>query len=402
MTHDDTDINLMLLTGGLPDSRQPATPRDWSGPARDTIVHVVGARPNFVKMAPVIAALEERRAFRQVVVHTGQHYDAKMSDEVLADLDFPAPDRFLRVGSGAHGEQTAKVLLAFEEVLRDERPVAVVVAGDVNSTLGCALAAAKHGVPVAHVEAGLRSFDWEMPEEVNRVLTDRLSDLLFTHSPEAVENLRAEGVVEGRIHHVGNTMIDSLRRSERSARRRRAWEAADVDRGDYALITLHRPSNVDDHEQLFRIVDAVVKLAARFPIVFPVHPRTRARLGAEGIGRLENAGVRCIEPVGYLDFLSLQSGAGAVVTDSGGVQEESSALGVRCYTLRPSTERPITLTHGTNLLLGDDAASLEQVRLSEWDPTPSAIPLWDGHAGARVADVLVTNYALSQLHLAHG
>ena len=397
MTHDDT--HLMLLNGGRPESWHPA---DWTGgPARDAIVHVVGARPNFVKMAPVIAALEARGAFRQVIVHTGQHYDAKMSDEVLADLDFPVPDRFLRVGSGAHGEQTAKVLLAFEEVLRDERPVAVVVAGDVNSTLGCALAAAKHGIPVAHVEAGLRSFDWEMPEEVNRVLTDRLSDLLFTHSPEAVENLRAEGVVDGRIHHVGNTMIDSLRRSERFARQRRAWDAAGVTLGEYALITLHRPSNVDDHDRLFRIVDAVVTLATRFPIVFPVHPRTRARLGGEGIGRLETAGVCCIEPVGYLDFLSLQSGAGAVVTDSGGVQEETSALGVRCYTFRPSTERPITLTHGTNVLLGDDPASLERVRLSEWDPTPSAIPLWDGHAGVRVADILVANYALSTAAAAH-
>jgi UDP-N-acetylglucosamine 2-epimerase (non-hydrolysing) len=398
MIHDDTDINLTLLSGGRPDA---APPRAWTGAARDTIVHVVGARPNFVKMAPVIAALEERRAFRQVVVHTGQHYDAKMSDEVLADLDFPEPDRFLRVGSGAHGQQTAKILLAFEEVLRDERPVAVVVAGDVNSTLGCALAAAKHGIPVAHVEAGLRSFDWDMPEEVNRVLTDRLSDLLFTHSPEAIDNLRAEGVVEGRIHHVGNTMIDSLRRSERYARQRRAWEIAGVERGNYALITLHRPSNVDDHEQLFRIVDAVVDLARRFPVVFPVHPRTRARLGAEGIDRLENAGVRCIEPVGYLDFLSLQSGAGAVVTDSGGVQEESSALGVRCYTFRPSTERPITLTHGTNTLLGDDPSALSRVALSEWDPTPSAIPLWDGHAGQRVADILVSHYALAPVVAAH-
>jgi UDP-N-acetylglucosamine 2-epimerase (non-hydrolysing) len=272
----------------------------------------------------------------------------------------------------------------------------------VNSTLGCALAAAKHGIPVAHVEAGLRSFDWDMPEEVNRVLTDRLSDLLFTHSPEAVENLRAEGVVEGRIHHVGNTMIDSLRRGERLARQRRAWDSADVQRGAYALITLHRPSNVDDHDRLVRIVDAVIGLAARFPIVFPIHPRTRARLGSEGIDRLEAAGVRCIEPVGYLDFLSLQSGAGAVVTDSGGVQEESSALGVRCYTFRPSTERPITLSHGTNTLLGDDPESLRHVELSEWDPTPSAIPLWDGHAGERVADVLVANYALSLAFAAHG
>jgi UDP-N-acetylglucosamine 2-epimerase (non-hydrolysing) len=394
--HDENDTNLMLLAGGLPAMRSSLnTPSAWARPDRDAIVHVIGARPNFVKMAPVVAALEERRAFRQVVVHTGQHYDAKMSGEVLADLDFPEPDRFLKVGSGAHGEQTAKVMLAFEAVLREERPVAVVVAGDVNSTLGCALAAAKYGVPVAHVEAGLRSFDWGMPEEVNRVLTDRLSDLLFTHSPEAVDNLRAEGVVEGRIHHVGNTMIDSLRRSERLARRRRAWEAAGVGQGEYALVTLHRPSNVDRDDQLAGIVDAVAALGQRFPIVFPVHPRTRARLGEERITRLERAGVRCIEPVGYLDFLSLQSGAGAVVTDSGGVQEESSALGVRCYTFRPSTERPITLTHGTNTLLGDDPASLAQVRLSEWAPTPSAIPLWDGHAGQRVADVLVANYALT-------
>jgi UDP-N-acetylglucosamine 2-epimerase (non-hydrolysing) len=399
--YDDNNTNLTLLEGGL-----DITELLRQGPAnrhRDTIVHVVGARPNFVKMAPVIMALERRRAFRQVVVHTGQHYDAKMSAEVLADLEFPEPDRFLKIGSGAHGAQTAKVLLAFEQVIREEQPVAVVVAGDVNSTLGCALAAAKHRVPVAHVEAGLRSFDWEMPEEVNRVLTDRLSDILFTHSPEAVANLRSEGVVEGRIHHVGNTMIDSLRRSERTARLRRAWEESGMKLGEYALVTLHRPSNVDDPAQLARIVDALVEMASRFPVLFPVHPRTRARLGEQGVGRLEAAGARCIDPVGYLDFLSLQSGAGAVVTDSGGVQEETSALGVRCYTLRPGTERPITLTHGTNTLLGDDPESLKQVELASWEPTPSAIPLWDGHAGDRVADVLVTNYALTPtLIAAHG
>jgi UDP-N-acetylglucosamine 2-epimerase (non-hydrolysing) len=390
--HNDHHTNLTLLEGGL------AAPADaLPGPLRDTIVHVVGARPNFVKMAPVITALERRGVFRQVVVHTGQHYDAKMSDEVLADLEFPAPDRFLAIGSGAHGEQTAKVLLAFEKVLCEELPVAVVVAGDVNSTLGCALAAAKHRIPVAHVEAGLRSFDWEMPEEINRVLTDKLSDLLFTHSPEAVDNLRAEGVVEGRIHHVGNTMIDSLRRSERHARERQAWVDAGVGRRRYALVTLHRPSNVDDHGRLMRIVDALVALAGRFPVVFPIHPRTRARLGRTGVGRLEAAGVRCIEPVGYLDFLSLQSAAGAVVTDSGGVQEETSALGVRCYTFRPGTERPITLSHGTNTLLGDDPASLARVELATWEPTPSAIPLWDGHAAERVADALVTNYALTPM-----
>jgi len=393
--HDDIHTNLTLLAGGRPDSSLIPT-RLWQTPQRASIVHVVGARPNFVKMAPVISALEKRRAFRQVVVHTGQHYDAKMSDEVLADLDFRSPDRHLAIGSGAHGEQTAKVLLAFERVLEEEQPVAVVVAGDVNSTLGCALAAAKRGIPVAHVEAGLRSFDWGMPEEINRVLTDRLSDLLFTHSPEAVENLRAEGVVDGRIHHVGNTMIDSLRRSERAARGRRAWQRAGVARGKYALVTLHRPSNVDDSGRLGAIIDALVKLAARFPIVFPIHPRTRVRLGDDGVRRLGAAGVRCIEPVGYLDFLSLQSGAGAVVTDSGGVQEETSALGVRCYTFRPGTERPVTITHGTNTLLGDDPAALDRVELAEWDPTPSAIPLWDGHAGERVADVLVSHYSLSQ------
>lgn len=389
--HDDTYTNLTLLEGG-----RLTAPLAWTS-SRDTIVHVVGTRPNFVKMAPVITALERRGAFRQVVVHTGQHYDVKMSDEVLADLDFPAPDRFLRIGSGAHGEQTSKVMLAFEQVLLEEEPVAVVVAGDVNSTLGCALAAAKHRIPVAHVEAGLRSFDWGMPEEINRVLTDRLSDLLFTHSPEAVTNLLEEGVVESRIHHVGNTMIDSLRRSERVARERRMWEQVGVAEGEYALVTLHRPSNVDDFPQLGRIVEQLVLMAARFPVVFPVHPRTRARLGDANVARLENAGVRCIQPVGYLDFLSLQAGAGAVVTDSGGVQEETSALGVRCFTLRPSTERPVTMTHGTNVLLGDDATTLAQVELATWDHTPSAIPLWDGHAAERVADVLVANYAITRV-----
>ncbi|MDA0180302.1 UDP-N-acetylglucosamine 2-epimerase (non-hydrolyzing) [Solirubrobacter phytolaccae] len=401
--NDDTNTNLTVLAGGRLGGTSSSFVRHRPPTAPyDTIVHVVGARPNFVKMAPVISALERRGAFRQVIVHTGQHYDARMSDEILADLEFPVPDRFLKIGSGAHGEQTAKVLVAFEEVLRDEQPVAVVVAGDVNSTLGCALAAAKHGIPVAHVEAGLRSFDWGMPEEVNRVLTDRLSDLLFTHSPEAVDNLRAEGVVDGRIHHVGNTMIDSLRRSERTARDRRAWAQVGVERGEYALVTLHRPSNVDDPQQLMRIVEALDGLAHRFPVVFPIHPRTRARLGEAGVNRLENAGVRCIDPLGYLDFLSLQSGAGAVVTDSGGVQEETSALGVRCYTFRPSTERPITLSHGTNILLGDDPASLAEVQLVDWEATPSAIPLWDGHAGERVAEVLINNYALTQAFAAHG
>jgi UDP-N-acetylglucosamine 2-epimerase (non-hydrolysing) len=362
---------------------------------RPTIVHVIGARPNFVKMAPIVAALERRGVFRQLVVHTGQHYDKRMSDEILADLDFPEPDYFLGVGSGTHGVQTAKVLAEFEKVLIEIEPDLVVVAGDVNSTLACALAASKLGIAVAHVEAGLRSFDWEMPEEVNRILTDRISDTLFTHSPEAADNLEAEGIIGGRVHFVGNTMIDSLRRCEKRARAMRAWERVGVEEMAYVLVTLHRPANVDDAVRLDAIVGGIEQLAGHAPVVFPIHPRTRARLAEDGgLGRLEEAGVRCIEPVGYLEFLSLQAGAGAIVTDSGGVQEESSALGVSCFTFRPNTERPVTLTHGTNVLLGDDPAELAEIRLAEHLPTPSAIPLWDGRAAERVADVLVANYAI--------
>lgn len=367
------------------------------GPAdgRPTIVQVVAARPNFVKMAPVIEAVARRQAFRQVVVHTGQHYDRRMSEEVLADLDFPEPDRSLGVGSGSHAVQTGRVIVEFERVLHEVEPDLVVVAGDVNSTLGCALAASKLQVPVAHLEAGLRSFDWTMPEEVNRVLTDQVSETLFSHSPEAEDNLAQEGIPLDRLHYVGNTMIDSLRRCEKRARGMAAWRAIGVDERAYVLVTLHRPHNVDDAGRLAAIVDALTELSAHSDVVFPVHPRTRARLAGDGgLARLEAAGVRCIEPVGYLAFLSLQAGAGAVVTDSGGVQEETSALGVRCYTFRPNTERPITLTHGTNTMLGDDPELIAGVRASDWAPTPSAIPLWDGHAAERVADVLVNLHAL--------
>jgi UDP-N-acetylglucosamine 2-epimerase (non-hydrolysing) len=379
--------NLVVVPGGasacpLPDGRS-------------TLVHVVGARPNFVKMAPVITALERRGAFRQVVVHTGQHYDSRMSDDVLADLEFPQVDVFLGVGSGTHGVQTAKVLSAFENVLLEIQPDAVVVAGDVNSTLACALAASKLGIAIAHVEAGLRSFDWSMPEEVNRVLTDRLADVLFTHSPEAVDNLAAEGIDAGRVYSVGNTMIDSLRRCEKRARKLAAWDALGMTERSYVLVTLHRPANVDDPARLSGIVEGLVGLAHHAPVVFPIHPRTRARLAEDGgLERLEAARVRCIEPVAYLEFLSLQAGAGAIVTDSGGVQEEASALGVSCFTFRPNTERPVTLTHGSNVLLGEDPAEIAEVRPDQRPPTPCAIPGWDGHAGDRVADALVANYAL--------
>jgi UDP-N-acetylglucosamine 2-epimerase (non-hydrolysing) len=379
--------NLVLVPG-------TAQPRVSDG--RTSIVHVVGARPNFVKMAPVIEALDRRGVFHQTVVHTGQHYDSKMSDSVLADLDFPPVDVFLGVGSGTHGVQTAKVLSAFEKVLIDLDPDVVVVAGDVNSTLACALAASKLGIAIAHVEAGLRSFDWSMPEEVNRVLTDRLADILFAHSPEATDNLKAEGICPGKVYNVGNTMIDSLRRAEKRARELEAWKSIGFSERSYILVTLHRPSNVDDPARLQAIVGGLVGLAKHSPVVFPIHPRTRARLAEDGgLALLEEAGVACIEPVPYLEFLSLQAGAGAIVTDSGGVQEEASALGVSCYTFRPNTERPITLTHGTNVLLGEDPAEIAEVRPSPHPPTPCAIPLWDGHAGDRVADVLVANYVLT-------
>jgi UDP-N-acetylglucosamine 2-epimerase (non-hydrolysing) len=233
-----------------------------------------------------------------------------------------------------------------------------------------------------------------MPEEINRVLTDRLSDVLLTHSPEALDNLVAEGIEPGRVHFVGNTMIDSLRRCEKRARARAAYRDLELLAHEYVLVTFHRPGNVDDPSRLARIASALVALAPHCPVVFPIHPRTRVRLESSGhLARLEEAGVRCIEPVGYLEFLSLQAGAGAIVTDSGGIQEEASALGVDCYTFRPNTERPVTITHGTNRLMGEDPREIAGIRPSEWGPTPCAIPLWDGHAGRRTAEVLVARYA---------
>jgi UDP-N-acetylglucosamine 2-epimerase (non-hydrolysing) len=362
-------------------------------PDPDTIVHAVGARPNFIKMAPLIDALARAGAGRQIVVHTGQHYDRRMSEEILEDLGFPRPDYSLGVGSGSHGEQTGKVLIEFERILLDHRPAVVVVAGDVNSTLACALAAAKLGIPVVHLESGLRSGDWTMPEEINRVLTDRVSDLLLTHSPEAANNLAREGIDPARARYVGNTMIDSLRRFEHQARERAVWRRHGVEEGEYLLVTLHRPSNVDDPERLAGIVDALCALAAQAPIIFPVHPRTRARLaGASQLERLEAAGVRCSDPVGYIDFLSLQAGAGTIVTDSGGVQEEAAALGIRCFTLRANTERPVTISHGTNVLLGDDPARLLDLELAPAAPTPCAVPLWDGKAAERAAAAVIAEF----------
>ena len=364
--------------------------------ARPLVAHVVATRPDAVKLAAVHAALAQQGVFRQAVVHTGQHTDPAMTTEIFDDLGLPAPDHVLGAGAGTHGAQTARALAAGETLLAELQPAAIVVAGAANSTLGVVLAASKLGVPVARVEAGLRESDWSVGEEVNRILLDTRADTLFAPTALAAESLEAEAAAAaGRVHLVGSTAADSLRRAERAAAGRATWRRFGVERGRYVLVTLHRPANVDDDERLARIVEAMAGLARRVPIIFPLHPRTRERLKPMGDAhRLLAAGVLCGPPLGYLDFVSLQWGAGAVVTDSGTVQEETSVLGVRCYTLRSSTERPITLTHGTNVLLGDDPRDLADVRLGSGSPTPCAIPLWDGRAAERIADALIANYAL--------
>ena len=363
--------------------------------ARPLVAHVIATRPDAVKLAPVHAALAARGVFRQVVVHTGQHTDPALTSEIFEDLGLPGPDHVLATGPGTHGAQTARALAAGEALLAELQPAAIVVAGAANTTLGVVLAASKLAVPVARVEAGLRESDWSSGEEVNRILLDTMADTLFAPTAEAAGRLEAEGAGAGGVHLVGSTAVDSLRWAERAAAERVTWRRFGAERGSYVLVTLHRPANVDDDERLARIVEALAGLARHVPVIFPLHPRTRERLKPMGDAhRLLAAGVLCGPPLGYLDFLSLQSGAGAIVTDSGTVQEESSALGVRCYTLRACTERTITLTHGTNVLLGDDPRDLTDVRLAAGPPTPCAIPLWDGRASARIADALVANYAL--------
>ena len=353
------------------------------------VCFVVGARPNFVKSAPVIAALANRGT-RTVLVHTGQHYDHEMSGAFIKDLGLPAPDVFLGIGSGSHANQTAGVLVGVEEVLLERAPSLVVVPGDVNSTLAAALAAVKLRIPICHLEAGLRSFDDSMPEEHNRRLTDHVSDLLLVHSDSAIDNLRREGV-RGEVVLVGNTMIDTLLAFVGAARAQRPWEAFDLSPGTYALVTLHRPSLVDDPEQLAATVDGLVRLAGSMSVVFPVHPRTRGRIESAGLARrLVDSGVLVTEPLPYLSFLGLEAEARVVVTDSGGVQEETSALGVRCFTLRDSTERPITVESGTNTVLGARPERIADVAELLGDPKPGMpIPLWDGTAGERAADAIV-------------
>jgi len=348
-------------------------------------VCVAGARPNFMKVKPVLDALEGR-GITVELVHTGQHYDEAMSDVFFADLDLRAPDHHLGVGSGSHAEQTARVMTAFEPLVERLAPDVVVVVGDVNSTLACSLVAAKAGTLLAHVEAGLRSRDWSMPEEVNRVVTDRLSDLLLAPSPDAVDNLRAEGVADERIHLVGNVMIDTLLANVRRARRLEVPTRFGLVPNGYGLVTLHRPANVDDPATLKGLLGALARVAQRIPLLFPVHPRTRARIDDEQI-----PGVRLVDPVGYLEFLGLQADASIVLTDSGGIQEETTALGIPCLTLRDTTERPITVDEGTNRVVGRDPSVIVNAAHLVLDGAwqRRCPDLWDGQAGARIADVVV-------------
>jgi UDP-N-acetylglucosamine 2-epimerase (non-hydrolysing) len=360
------------------------------------VINVVGARPNFMKVAPIVEEMKRReREFTPLVVHTGQHYDADMSDAFFRDLELPEPDVHLEVGSASHAAQTAAVMERFEPVVLRERPDWVVVVGDVNSTLACALVCSKLGVKVAHVEAGLRSRDRTMPEEINRLLTDQIADLLFTPSADADQNLLNEGIPAERIRLVGNIMIDSL--LKHLPRARQSTIRQDLQLNEYAVVTLHRPSNVDDSRTLKRILDALEEIGRRIPVIFPVHPRTIKMITEmESASRLLDGanGVLLIQPLGYLDFLQLFSGARIVLTDSGGIQEETTVLGIPCLTLRENTERPITIEMGTNQLVGRDPQKIIAAFRASLDDTSHSSdhrvpPLWDGHTAQRIVSSLL-------------
>lgn len=359
------------------------------------ILNIVGARPNFMKIAPVQREMLKRENdFLPLIVHTGQHYDAAMSDSFFADLDIPKPDFHLEVGSASHAVQTARIMTAFEPVVLEQKPDWVLVVGDVNSTIACALVCAKLGIKVAHVEAGLRSRDRTMPEEINRILTDSISDLLLTTSQDADENLLKEGVAPEKIKFVGNVMIDSLFYNLKKAEESKIREDLDLNGKDYAALTLHRPSNVDERETLAGLLDAIKSIGEYLPVIFPVHPRTKAKIAEFGFSeRIESSNIKLIEPLGYLDFLRLYSGARLVLTDSGGIQEETTALGIPCLTLRENTERPITIEMGTNVLVGTNAEKIRQTAFEILEnksiKDTKIPPLWDGRAAERICDCLL-------------
>jgi UDP-N-acetylglucosamine 2-epimerase (non-hydrolysing) len=357
------------------------------------IMCVVGARPNFMKMAPLMAAFRGGTdPFDTTLVHTGQHYDAGMSDIFFRQLGMPAPDVQLGIGPGTQGAQTGRMMAALETVVNERRPELVVVVGDVNSTLAAALVAAKAGVPVAHVEAGLRSFDRRMPEEINRIVTDALATYLFATEEDGVANLRREGIEDDRIFLVGNVMIDTLMALLPQIRERRMAAEMGLAPGGYGVVTLHRPSNVDDEGMLERWVSVLERIGSDLPLVFPAHPRTAARLASAGLdGRLAGSGVKVVEPLPYVEFISLVADSRLVLTDSGGIQEETTVLGVPCLTLRDSTERPVTVRLGTNQLVGvepEAAIAAAEGVLSGPPASHSVPPLWDGRAAERIAQIL--------------
>lgn len=348
------------------------------------ILHVVGARPNFMKAAPVLRAISNRSGVKQTLLHTGQHYDANMSDVFFTQLQIPAPDVNLQVGSGTHAQQTAEIMSRFEPVLLQYKPDIVVVYGDVNSTMAAALVCAKLQIPIAHVEAGLRSFDRSMPEEINRVITDQIADYLFTHSEDADRNLQNEGITREKIHNVGNVMIDSLIRFLPFTEQCKSNGLHQR----FALVTLHRPANVDDPYTLERLLRCFIEINRQIQIVFPLHPRTRRAIGALG---LDSSQLQLRDPLPYIEFLSLERRATVVITDSGGIQEETTYLGVPCITLRHNTERPITVRSGTNVLVGQDTAKMQNEIsgiLEGRAKQANVPPLWDGHSGERIAKVL--------------
>jgi len=355
------------------------------------ILHVVGARPNYMKVAPIMAEMGAHpRHFEQVLVHTGQHYDRNMSDGFFEQLGMAKPEEFLGVGSGTHAEQTARVMLVFEPVLLKHRPDWVFVVGDVNSTLACALVCAKLGIPVAHVEAGLRARDMTMPEEINRLLTDQIADMLFTPSRDADDNLRREGISPDKIHFVGNVMIDSLTRMLPAAVRLPVLSDFSLCPRKYVLATFHRPSNVDDPVKLRELLSALKAISREFSVVFPVHPRTRRRITS--LSEFSEDGLRLSEPLGYLEFLALMNSAAAVLTDSGGVQEETTFLGVPCLTVRTSTERPVTISKGTNRLVENNRTAIASAFAEAISASPkngNQPELWDGRAAERIVQAML-------------
>jgi UDP-N-acetylglucosamine 2-epimerase (non-hydrolysing) len=372
---------------------QSRTPDGHAESQRMKIVNVVGARPNFMKIAPLMAAYRQQPSIEPLLVHTGQHYDARMSELFFRQLGIPEPDINLEVGSASHALQTAEIMKAFEPVLLEHRPRAVLVVGDVNSTIACGLVAVKLGVRLVHVEAGLRSRDRGMPEEINRILTDAISDLLFCTEQSGVDNLLAEGVPSERVFLVGNVMIDTLLRNREQAERSGVLDELGLEPRGYAALTLHRPSNVDDPRTFGRILDALEAIQRELPVVFPVHPRTRGILDGSPLGRRVQGlpGLRLVDPLGFLDFLKLTGAARLVLTDSGGIQEETTILGVPCLTLRENTERPITVELGTNRLVGTDPsrilAAFRGVMGAE-QPRSARPPLWDGRAAERIVEIL--------------